>query len=1859
ARELFGDYRLYKTADLVRYRGDRTLEFLGRTDDQVKIRGFRIELGEIESALIQHPAVQQAAAVTREDTPGDKRVVAYVVGHQEISATAQAEQVAQWQQVDNVVYGQAAPEENHDPTFNIVGWNDSYSGQPIPAAQMRHWVDATVARIQAGQPTRVLEIGCGTGMLLFRVAPACAHYLGIDISQEALDYIARQFPELGGDWSQVELRQRAADDFSGIEPNTLDAVVINSVIQLFPSVEYFVAVLEKAAKAVEPGGFIFIGDIRSLPLLEAFHASVQLARSPDTLSQQQLRLRLQKSIDNEEELLIDPGLFYALAERLEQISHVVVQLKRGHARNELTAFRYDVTLWVERGAVSAPETTSLHWDGDQGDGVRSLAQVRQQLLEDQPQALVIRQVPNARLETETALLELLQGDGGTPSESPRDRTVGDLKSQLQCGQRGIEPEDWWQMGEALSYAVSVTWSGTGAPGCYNVVFQQLEALNYKAGVAEPLLWYRPSPRPETPHPENSYPENPQHQGWSRYANNPLKGKIARDLEPVLRRYLQDRMPDYMVPAAFVLLDAMPLNANGKLDRRALPAPERSRPELATELVLPQDETEQRIAQVWRDLLQLDEVGVCDNFFELGGNSLLLIQAHQSLLAAFGPTLSADLSIVTLFQYPTIQRLAQHLSQPAQQVVRRQAPQQERRSHDSIAIIGMAGRFPGAPNVEAFWQNLCDGVESISTFPPSDLEPADPAWLTQTNYVNAGAALDDVDQFDAAFFGYSPREAAQLDPQQRVFLECAVEALEDAGYDPETYPGRIGVYAGGGINTYFINNVCPNLGYAANRSFLETVGDIQMTIGQSPDFLPTRLSYKLNLTGPSVNVQTACSTALVAIHSAAQSLLNGECTMALAGGVAIRLPQKTGYLYEEGAVFSPDGHCRAFDAQGSGTVFGNGAGIVVLKRLADALADGDSIYAVIKGSAINNDGALKVSYAAPSVEGQAAVIAEAQAIAEIDASTVSYVEAHGTGTALGDPVEVAALTQAFRATTAGTGFCAIGSVKTNVGHLANAAGVAGLIKTALALKHQVIPASLNFETPNPKIDFANSPFFVNAQRRDWTSNGQPRRAGVSSFGMGGTNVHVVLEEAPSVGSTGETSHAEEGRPGIERPAHIFTLSAKTDDALQTLRQRYSTHLDAHPELDLANIAFTANGGRKHFSHRLAVVAESAAQLRDRLADVAPAQRAVVQPSQRAGAIAFLFTGQGSQYVNMGCQLYESQPTFRDAIRRCDDILQPYLDLPLLEVLYPNEAVADSRGSSTLSSRLNDTAYTQPALFAVEYALAQLWLSWGIEPSVVMGHSVGEYVAACVAGVFSLEDGLTLIANRGRLMQALPQEGTMMSLMASPEQVADALKAYKDSADQNSTQGSGRVTIAAINGPESVVISGDRNAVLTVGSALSAAGVKTKELQVSHAFHSPLMEPMLSEFERVARKVSFSSPKLAFISNVTGQLATGEVATPDYWVRHVSQPVRFADGITSLAQQRTEIMLEIGPRPILLALGRQCLPDHDGLWLPSLRVPSFQAPPQTDWQVMLDSLSQLYLRGISVNWLGFDQGYIRRREHLPTYPFQRQRYWLDPQPSRPAITPAPQGHPLLGQQMQLAGQDIRFQSRIGPQAALAYLADHRIYGEAVLPLTAYVEMALAAGAKAFGQEGRHKENQIALKELFIEQPLVLGEDSASPHTLQLALTPEGKETYRFEIFGAALTEEPSPNGSAWTRHASGQVKLGQQRSPQSPIQPMAFDLATWRDACTESISAERFYQGRRSHHIDFGPSFQGVEQLWNGDGVALGRIRVPDAVWRDIEAYRLHPAVLDAGLHILGAILPESTYLPVILEHLQVHRPPTRH
>jgi phthiocerol/phenolphthiocerol synthesis type-I polyketide synthase E len=871
----------------------------------------------------------------------------------------------------------------------------------------------------------------------------------------------------------------------------------------------------------------------------------------------------------------------------------------------------------------------------------------------------------------------------------------------------------------------------------------------------------------------------------------------------------------------------------------------------------------------------------------------------------------------------------------------------------IAVIGMAGRFPGANSVDELWQTLCAGIESISFFSDQELREAgvDAALLNDPNYVRASSVLDDPALFDASFFGYTPREAQMMDPQHRLFLECAWEALEHAGYDADLYEGRIGVYGGALINTYLLWS-----GLLSNF----VTDYLLILLGNHNDYLTTRVSYKLNLRGPSVGIQTACSTSLVAVHVACQSLLNEECDIALAGGVSVRVPHRVGYLYQEGSIVSPDGHCRAFDARAQGTVFGSGVGIVVVKRLADAIVDGDCIHAVIKGAAINNDGSSKVSYTAPSVDSQSEVIVEALANAGIGADTVTYVEAHGTGTTLGDPIEAAALTKAFRVYTDKRGFCAIGSVKTNIGHLDNAAGVAGLIKTILALEHNMIPPSLHFEEPNPEIDFENSPFYVNRVLSEWKSGAYPRRAGVTSLGAGGTNVHVVLEEAPRVEASEE--------PG---PWQLLLLSAKTSTALDAATANLVPHLRQYPHLNLADVAYTLQVGRKAFAHRRMAVCQDRDDGVTALETMDP--RRVITSFQEPihRDVVFMFSGQGSQYVNMGLELYKTESRFREQIDLCSSALQPHLSFDLRDVLYP-----DGENVEEATQTLKQTLVTQPALFVFEYALAKLWMAWGVWPAALAGHSIGEYVAACLAGVFSLEDALSLVAARGRFMQDLPA-GSMLAVSLSEREVQPFLN-----------EG---LSLAVINSPSLCVVSGEHDAIDDLEKRLSEKDVHCRSLHTSHAFHSEMMEPILEAFAARVGQVRLSPPQIPFVSNVTGTWITpDEAMSPSYWAWHLRRTVRFSDCMQELLKVPDRVLLEVGPgRTISTLAMRHPRKTKEHVVLSSTRHPQEQ---ESDVAFILNTLGRLWLAGIEIDWSGFHGHGRRHRLPLPTYPFERKRYWL---------------------------------------------------------------------------------------------------------------------------------------------------------------------------------------------------------------------------------------------------------------------------
>lgn len=1133
--------------------------------------------------------------------------------------------------------------------------------------------------------------------------------------------------------------------------------------------------------------------------------------------------------------------------------------------------------------------------------------------------------------------------------------------------------------------------------------------------------------------------------------------------------------------------------------------------------------------------------------------------------------------------------------------------------EPIAIVGMGCRFPGGANSpESFWELLREGREAIREVPPErwdidayyDPNPDAPGKM----YARQAAFLDvPLEQFDPQFFEIAPREAANLDPQQRLLLEVSWEALENAGIAADQLKGsKTGVFVG--INTTdYAQLQVESQGIAGLDAYSFTGTTLSVAAG--------RLAYFLGLQGPALALDTACSSSLVAVHLACQSLRDGECSAAIAAGVNLMLSPQTSVVLSRMRALAPDGRCKTFEAAADGYGRGEGGGAVVLKRLRDALAVGDAILAVIRGSAINHDGASS-GLTVPNGLAQQDLIRAALADAKLAPSQIGYLEIHGTGTALGDPIEIEASGAVLGEGRDPENPLVLGSVKRHIGHLEAAAGIAGLIKVVLALKHQVLLGTGDLGPLNPTVDWERLPIALPAANRDWQMPAaQSRSAAISSFGMSGTNAHLILEEAPLPALPAAAA---------ERPLQLLALSAKSEPALRALAERYACYLASHPEVSLADACFTANGGRSPFPYCLTALAESSDQLARQLkAFAAGGESLNLWQGKRAGSLpklAFLFTGQGSQYLGMGRQLYETQPTFRAALERCAEILERDLDQPLLAILYPQAASSQSK--------LDQTAYTQPALFALEYALYQLWQSWGIEPVAVMGHSLGEYVAACAAGVFSLEDGLKLVAARGRLMQALPPNGTMVSVLAGGEAVAAALAA----AGEN-------VAIAAFNAPESTVISGADAGIERLVGILTAQGIKTTPLNVSHAFHSSLMEPMLAEFERVAAEISYHQPHTALISNVTGQLADAAIATPDYWCRHIRQPVQFQAGMAALHQLGCEIFLECGAKPVLLGMGRACLPEG-GVWLPSLR------PGEADWTPMLQSLGELSVRGATVDWRGFDQDYPRRKLPLPTYPFQREAYWCSHlSPNRPlsrkektVTRQVSLLHPLLGQRLHWAIKkpEIVFESQIAANSP-HYLSDHRVFEAAVFPATGYLEMALAAAAIAGGTE------TLGLADVSIERALLLSEGELT--TLQVILTPETGGNYRFDIFSqqaGAGREEPS-----WERHATGKL------CPDSSKQP-ALDLETARAQCCREIPIETCYEAVRSRGVDYGQKFRGMVQLWQGEAATLSRIQLPASVGSNPEEYQLHPVLLDSCFQTIWPLLlaldPEKTFLPVGISQL---------
>lgn len=1031
-----------------------------------------------------------------------------------------------------------------------------------------------------------------------------------------------------------------------------------------------------------------------------------------------------------------------------------------------------------------------------------------------------------------------------------------------------------------------------------------------------------------------------------------------------REFLSRILPEHMLPSGYVRLDALPLTPSGKLDRNALPDPGTGRPDLAVAYEAPAGTLEEEICAIFSTVLHVEPVGRNDNFFDLGGSSLHATQVLERLRAARAQR-GEPTELLTnnlFFRRSTPAALAAALEGRDASGVQRSRLARCRRSQDlagePIAIIAMAGRFPGAADVETFWRNLCEGRDTITHFRPEELDPSIPAdERNDPSYVPARGVIADLDLFDAAFFGITPREAELMDPQQRIFLELAWECLERAGYVPDATQVPVAVFAGTNHSTYLHNHIF------RHPELIERLGMFQTMMLNDKGFVATRVAHKLNLTGPALTVHTSCSTSLVAICQAVNSLRAGQCDMALAGAASATCPPNSGYRYTEGGMLSPDGRTRTFDKHAAGTVFSDGAGVVLLKRLSDALADGDTIYAVIRGVAINNDGGHKASYTAPSSEGQAAVISMALADAGVSSREISYVEAHGTATPVGDPIEIEGLTTAFRQGTSDTGFCRIGSLKSNMGHLVIAAGVAGVIKTALAMRHERIPPTIHYTAPNPAIDFTATPFVVNSALSDWKrQEGRPRLAGVSSFGVGGTNAHVVMEEAPS---------QADSEPAVG--PQLLTLSARTPTVLQRMAVQLADFLDAHHQINLADVAWTLAVGRKAFAHRVSVVAADVASAAAQLRSPELASAIASGRPARAGGVVFLFPGQGSQYAGMGRMLHATEPVFREAFDACAEGLRGELGFDLRDVVFGDNAEA-----------LLPTSVMQPAIFAIEYSLARLWMSRGIRPVAMLGHSIGEFAAAAIAGIFTLEDTLKLVARRGRLMQAQPPGG-MLSVRLPAEEVLARLPP--------------QLSLAAENSPGACVVSGPAEALAAFQAVLEREDVACRPLHTSHAFHSAMMDDVVAAFRHEVTAVERRAPGIPIISTATATQLDADVAvSPDYWALHLRVPVRFSAALLEALKLPAGVLLEVGPRTTLAALARQ---HPQVLQAGKAVLSSLAADPAGEVIQYLQALGQLWSAGVDIDVSALDQRRSRRRVCLPTYAFERQRYWVEAAPPQQPV------------------------------------------------------------------------------------------------------------------------------------------------------------------------------------------------------------------------------------------------------------------
>lgn len=1518
---------LYRTGDLVNLVAQGKIEVLGRTDDQIKIRGHRVESSEVESVLTAHTDIEKAVVVCRDD-----RLIAYCVRNStRHAAKDEAARVADWAGVWDHAYGLTGHDAlDPDVNLNLAGWHSSYDGERISVHEMRDWQSSSVQRILSYQPRRVIEVGSGTGMMLFGIAAHCSYYYAIDASRQAVRFINEHLGRL----PNVVCEHRDAHSLPSTMESTFDTVIVNSVVQYFPSIDYLVSFIGWATKVVGKGR-IYLGDVRNLALLDVFHADITHLRTGASTTGEQFAFQTAKMKSKEQEMIVDPKFFANLPSMFRCISHVDIALRDGRCSNEMSRYRYDVTIHINQVEYIISPTREIDWqDEDVDTGSIDLE------LTGHCYPLRLNNIPNGRL------------------RDAHERVGFIVDSRVDSGLEWMQPYVFKDIAKEAGYESTLLPSRSGNIWTFDVGF-------WRSGTIPDFRLCQPGS---------------MNDDLSTYTNDLRVTRSSSEvaLDSLLRPWVAERLPAYMIPSVFVELSELPLTLNGKIDRKALPTAVHAHKDHA---VKPTTRLECEILAVWLNILGLDGIDLDDNFFQIGGDSMRVVLLQVEL----EKRLSRPVSPAVLYEHFTIRALAAHFA--LNEHATPSPPAATLRTHhdeEAIAIISMACRLPGSVSTpEEYWDVLSRG-ETVITDVPEGRWDADSIYDADPNargrsYSLRGGFLSSIDAFDAAFFGISPREAHSLDPAQYLMLETCWEVLERAGYTNERLHGsQTGVFIG-------VSNLPAYQESSSKR--LEDLDGYAGT-GSSGATMSGRISYTLGLEGPSLTIDAACSSSMVTTHMACNALRQGECDIAISGGVSLVLSPALYVEFSRLRGMAPDGVCRAFAADSEGAVWSEGSAAVVLKRLSDAQRDEDLVLAVIRGSAVNHGG-RSASLTTPSGPAQKKLIRTALRNSGLQPGDIDYIEAHGTGTRLGDPIEGAALAEVFDRRlneSLRREPLWVGSAKSNIGHTQATAGLAGVLKVVLAMQHEWLPQTLFATKPNPAIDWDSVPMELVQSGRPWVASTHRRRAGVSAFGIGGTNAHVVVEDLP------QTPPLKPSCGGVKSQHSLpILLSARDHRALrgqaQKLRQFLRRSVLEGITMHLGDVAFSLATTRNHFRQRLTLTASSVEDLLtqlDQFVTSSPVTGISIglgasAPSRaNAASIAMLFTGQGSQALGMGKELAAQHPSFRAAVK---EVAAQFTDLeqPLIDVIW-----ADS--SAHAEFLLKRTDYAQPAIFTLQVALYRLWTSWGVSAEVLLGHSIGELAAAHVAGVMDLPDSCHLVTARARLMQAARNDGGMLALDATVDEACAAIGMLKLQ---------GQLCIAARNTPTQTVVSGDMPAVTVLHSHFITGNRKARLLAVSHAFHSHHMDGMLAEFRTIANGVRFAEPRRPVVSGMTGRLAhPGELSQAEYWVQQVRQAVRFSDGVRTLHEMGINTFVELGPQPVLCELGAVCL-SNDGHgspeqeWLPSLQADTLDRHTPTALAIQV-SLTRLHARHQIIDWAAYFRSLscAFRRIDLPTYAFQRQ-------------------------------------------------------------------------------------------------------------------------------------------------------------------------------------------------------------------------------------------------------------------------------